>query len=224
MPKSNLLSSKFSKKGVTFAELLTALGLGLLVMTITVGSLYYSSRAAKEASSVSSRDFELMKVYHQMRIQLLDLYESPYSDDFPVSFQQEKAPGPEMDMFRFLTTKSMNGYGTVEAAYSIQKEEDGDTWLGYREEPFPRNMTLAENTIAHLPPEQWKQLSARITGMTITYISGTDGENIIEETVLPEGALPGKIKISLFYRAQTGTEEFGFTVTPGIVMLKREGL
>ncbi len=209
MPKLKLLKYGFSKKGFTLIELVVTLAIVSIVIGLSLSALVYSSRGTKEASSVTSRDFEMMRVYSQMRTQLISLYKSPH---FKKSFIEKNENEPKLDSIRFFTTSSAGGSGTVEAFYSIVKGENDEKYLAYYEYPMTRDMEKAEAD-GENKEEIPIVFSSRIKGMTISCESGGEQTKPWEKDEIPE-----IIKITLYYEIQKQEETFEFSVKPAIRM------
>ncbi len=203
--------------GFTFIETLVTVGLALMVVTLAFTTLYYSSRASRDCRIKTNLDFELMKVYAQMRQQMLNIY---VAKDLYNSIISEKTTDENRHSIRFFTTSPIIGRGIVEADYSIQSNEDGKPYMAYREFPFPHVMetndsSTLEASLADSKDSgidyQWRKISDAIVGLTFSFIQ--------DEKELQEwkgNSLPSTIIVSLWYTAKQEVQSFSFTVAPGL--------
>ena len=210
MQKLKRLECDFSKKGFTVLEIIVTLGIVVLVLTLALVSLTGSVKGTKDASAVSSADFEIMRVYGQMRKQLLSMYQSPNTD--LKSFVQTKEIEPRMASIRFFTTSSAQGAGTVEVFYSIQKDDDGNNYLAYREYPMTRDMEKAQDD-GDFKEEISEVFSKKIKGMRVVCEESEKDVDLWDKKTIPD-----KIKIIFYYEVQKREEKFEFSVTPAIKM------
>lgn len=204
--------SKFAsfRRGYTLLEIIVTLGIVLIVLTLSLFSLMGSIKGTKEAGQVTSSDFEIMRVYGQMRKQLLSMYQSPNSKW--KNFLETKEADPRMCSMRFFTTASAQGLGTVEAFYSIQKDDEGNTYLAYNEYVMTRDMQKAQDD-GDFEKEMPELFSKKIKGMKIVCEDGGKDVDIWEKDEIPE-----RIKVTLYYDVQNREEKFEFSVTPAIKM------
>ncbi|MDQ7823936.1 MAG: type II secretion system protein [Candidatus Eremiobacteraeota bacterium] len=220
MPSSSHSPSSLSSKSqgaFTLVEVLITVGMALIVVTITFGSLLYSARASRDSRIKTNKDFELMKVYAQMRQQMLNLYASP---NFPYSLIGEKGKDEGEDSIRFYTASPVVARGVCEASYSIQETEEGKLFLAYREFPYARKMDLIEDsTRLESEEELWRKMTDAVTGLSLTYMSEEK-----EYTEWREKSLPERIIVSLWYSAGSQVENFSFSVSPGMNALKKKTL
>jgi len=204
--------------GFTFIEILVTSGLALMVVTLAFTSLYYSSRASRDCRINTNLDFEIMKIYAQMRQQMLNLY---IAKDLYDSMISEKTEVENRHNIRFFTTSPVLGRGIVEADYSIQHSEDGKPYMAYREFPFPHVMerndsSTLEATLSEMNESgidfQWRKISDAIVGLTFSYLD--DKDTVFEEW--KGNSLPSTIVVSLWYTAKQDVHSFSFTVAPGL--------
>ena len=159
---------------------------------------------------MTSYDFEIMRVYGQMRRQLLSLYKNPNTKW--KCFVGKKENQPRFDSMRFFTTASAQGSGTVEVFYSIQKDEDGNTYLAYRESPFTRDMEKAEKD-GEFDAEYSLVLSSKVKGMSIIC-----EENGKEVEVWDKEGMPDRIKVKIYYELNKKENCFEFSAVPAVKM------
>ncbi|MHC9539234.1 MAG: type II secretion system protein [Vulcanimicrobiota bacterium] len=221
MQSSTPLQSKSDRMtrrpGFTFIEILVTSGLALMVVTLAFTSLYYSSRASRDCRINTNLDFEIMKIYAQMRQQMLNIY---VAKDLYDSMISEKTEVENRHTIRFFTTSPVIGRGIVEADYSIQHTEYGKPYMAYREFPFTHVMesndsSTLEATLAEANDSgidyQWRKISDAIVGLTFSYLKD---DNELDEW--KGNGLPSTIVVSLWYTAKQDVQSFSFTVAPGL--------
>jgi hypothetical protein len=183
-----------------------------MVIGLTFTTFYYSARASREARINTNIDFELMKVYAQMRQQLVNMY---VPRDQSPSIKGRKTKDERRDELYFFTSSPVVGKGIVEAAYAIKGGDTGTPYLAYREFPCPGKLLVEESeqdsALRELEEEKWRQLSPGIRGISVTYM---ENEAITEEW--DTNRLPQQIVVSLWYTADREDKGFSFSVTPGM--------
>jgi prepilin-type N-terminal cleavage/methylation domain-containing protein len=205
-------SSSNNFRGFTLIEILITVALALMVIGLTFTSFYYSARASRQARINTNVDFELMKLYAQMRQQMLNMY-VPRDQSAPLKGRKTK--DEHCDELYFFTSSPVVGKGVVEASYAIKKTEEGTPFLAYRELLCRNRIEMDEgNDIAipsDLPEEQWRKLSNGIQGLSVTYM---EKEKVSDEW--SENKLPQQVVVSLWYTADKEERNFSFCVTPGL--------
>lgn len=212
MRSLKLSKSNSSDPGFTLVEILVTIGIALMVMSLALGALIYGINGSKAARMANRRDFEIMKVYPQMRRQLLSVVKS---ESFPKSFIETNGDSPNSDSLRFFSTISTTGRKTsVEAYYSIGKNENGQNVLLYSEYPIPRDMEKAQASgdFARETPEVFSEF---ITGMTVKC---EDTAKTVKDPWNDKN-IPDKIVITLNYMEENKENSYTFTVCPAINIL-----
>jgi hypothetical protein len=211
MQNSSPSLSKPSRAGAGFTliEMVVTIGLTLMVITLTFSSLYYSARASRDSRMRTNLDFELMKVFAQMRQQLVNFYICPLQE---TSMLGVKGKEDHTDELHFFTASPIVGRGIVEAAYGIRKSEDERTYLVYKEYPYTRKIEIVESTLEpRFDEDKWRKVSDAIVGLSFGYQSE---EKIYDEW--KDKKPPDRIIVSLWYTAEKDVQSFTFSVTPGI--------
>lgn len=179
-----------------------------MVITLAFASLYYSARGSRDALMTTNRDFELMRVYAQMRQQLVNFYISPDQD---LSLQGEKGIEEKHDSIEFYTSSPVQGKGVVDAYYAIKTGDEKD-YLAYREFPFTKKIEMIEPTaMEDAIGIRWMKVSDRINGMKLSYYQGDQEFKEWKDNEPPE-----RIVTELFYTVGKEVESFSFSVAPGI--------
>jgi len=216
---TNVTQSSYSSRssyngfaGFTLLEVMLTVGLALMVIGLTFTTLYYSAKASREARINTNVDFELMKIYAQMRQQLLNMY-IPRDQSAPVKGRKTK--DEHRDELYFFTASPVMGKGIVEAAYAIKGGDTGTPYLAYREFACQARLQVEESddnpAIKQLQEEKWRTLSPGIRGLSLQF---TEKEAITEEW--DTNRVPQKIEVTLWYTADREDRGVSFTVTPGL--------
>jgi prepilin-type N-terminal cleavage/methylation domain-containing protein len=209
--------------GFTFIEVLVSLALVALVLSLGYFSLVYSARFSREARLKTYREHEIMKVFAQMRGQLLNAYVNP---NFTYNLIGLKTKEVKQDALYFLTSSLLH-YSTVgEAGYKIIKQGDQKV-LAYREYPYPVKAHFTDDFIQGWDDEdshqtssndinqpksyKWVPLARDINGMEIEYYRG---ELPMDDWKTAD--LPDKITITLWYKDQPEDSKYSFTMVPGL--------
>ena len=186
-------------KGFTLIEVLVTIGLILLVLSLAGSSLYFIIRSTTDSRILLYENREIMKVYGQMRQQLLSLYLSPHRN---LSIRAIRGESEGQDEIIFLTSAPLYSSGIAQAGYMIKKNEKGEKYLVYSEFPYVLKEDFA--------PAETRVLSKMVNGLKIRCF-----ENFIPADNWEKAGFPDKIEITLFL-ADRGKNRFTFTVTPGI--------
>ncbi len=212
MRSLKLSKSNSSEPGFTLVEILVTIGIALMVMSLALGALIYGINGSRTARMANRRDFEIMKVYPQMRRQLLSIMKS---ETFSKSFIETNADSPNSDSLRFFSTISTTGRKTsIEAYYSIGKKENGKNVLLYSEYPIPRDMEKAQ-TNGDFAKEAPEVISEFITGMTVKC---EDSTKTVKDP-WNDSQIPNKIMVTLNYMEEGRENSYTFTVCPAINIL-----
>lgn len=203
--------------GFTLFEMLLTVLLALMVITLSFGSLYYSSKGSRDARIKTNLDFELMKAYAQIRQQIINLYKSPFQD---VSLKGRKGKEQKRDEIMFYSSSPVFGKGVIEAAYAIRM--DGERpYLVYREFPYTRKIEFKEDlstTIGateedyEIDEVKWRKVSDAITGITFEYFKMDRGYEEWDDKNLPE-----RIEVSLWYETKDTPLCFSFSIIPAVL-------
>jgi type II secretory pathway component PulJ len=217
MPNSSPLRSRLTRaaprsgaSGFTLIEMLVTVGLAVMVIALTFSSLYYSARASRDSRIRTNLDFEFMKVFAQMRQQLINFYLSPVQES---SLLGVKGKEERTDELHFFTASPVIGRGIVEAAYGIRKSEDDKSYLVYKEFPYTRKLEILESTMApQFDEDRWRKVTDAVVGLSFDYESN---EKLFDEW--KDNRPPDRIIVALWYTAEQEVKSFTFSVTPGII-------
>ena len=201
---SNLRHLKYrhSKFGLTFTELIIATAVALILSALGVLIFVGSTREIAVIKKSTDRDFELAKIYWQIKRQIFSLYESNY----PKNIEFVKSEDGKSDYLRFFTSSPEIGKGVCEACYYIGNDGDKKK-LFYFENPFPRRFD-EENRL--LTEKSGHVLSEFITGINFTFFS--NGKEIEGDI----SSFPDYVSIKLFYNEDNKEQYFEFAVHPGL--------
>lgn len=190
-----------NKKGFTLIEVLITLGLTAIVLGLAYSSLYYTFKASGATRERLKEEFELMRVYSQLRQELLSLYISPHRKN---SLVGKKGAEEKRAEIHFLTAAPILNSGVAEAGLKIEQDRETNRYfLAYEEFPFPGRDDFLQG--------EFYKLSDLITGLEIEYM---EREDKFLEWDRPD--LPEKIRITLWYVSGKNDENFSFVVKPGL--------
>jgi len=208
-PSCRYTSSNFRKsrcQGFTLIEVLLVIGLTLLVLTLVFSSLYYTGRSTARTRAGVVMKGDLMKHFHQIRYQLINLYK-PKDGETLTGVEGTKARKSEL---YFLTTSLKQRKGVGEVGYKIITDYDGTDYLAYTEFPYPRERRFALNN----SQDKWKPASRLIQGLTVEYDLNREWKKSWKYD-----EPPSRIRITFWYRQDENDKTltpFSFIVVPGI--------
>jgi prepilin-type N-terminal cleavage/methylation domain-containing protein len=199
------------KSGFTLVEVVVAIAVALVVVLAVYFSIYHGSRSMSRTMTKTMRKQELMRIFHRMRRQLINLYEKEEGENL---VGEEGIQERQSELY-FLTTSPDRYQGVGEVGYRIIKDEDGDTYLAYTEFPYPRmDVRFALNN----PQDKWQEFSRLVKELKVEYESGNQWSNEWKRKELPD-----RVRITLYYEDEDNEdgdmEEFSFIVVPGIKSL-----
>jgi len=192
-------------RGFTLFEVIIMVALTVLVMTLVYTTLYYGGRSTARTRVNILKKQDILKQFHQIRFQLINLY---HSDG--ICLEGKEGRTERKSEVYFLTTSLKYRKGVGEVGYKMITDYDGKTYLAYTEFPYARENRFALNN--HM--DKWYVASEMIKGFTAEYRSPTgwakawDGKNP-----------PRKIRITLWYKEEADDKTltpYRFIVTPGI--------
>lgn len=208
-PSCRCTSSNFNNRrfrGFTLFEVLLVIGLTLLVLTLVFSILYYSGRTTARTRAGIVMKSDLMKQFHQIRYQLINLYKTK-SGETLLGEEGTKARRSEL---YFLTTSLKQRRGVGEVGYKIITDYDGSNYLAYTEFPYPRERRFAANN----SQDKWKPASRLIHGFTVEYELNRQWKKNWKYDDPPT-----RIKVTFWYRQDENDKTltpFSFIVVPGI--------
>lgn len=201
-------------RAFTLVEVIVVVAVVLILMALITSSLYMGSRGIARTRARVVQKQEIMKHFHQMRRQLINLHQPEKG----ASLLGVKGVADKEDEIYFVTT-SLNRYQSAgEAGYKIDRNDSGRPWLVYTEFPFPRSdpRRFADEN----PTDRWWNSSNVIRGLTLEYQSSNQWYDQWKKDDPPD-----KIKVTFWYleedpeRDKNETPEmkpFTFIVVPGI--------
>lgn len=191
--------------GFTFAELIIAVFVALILSGLAVLIFVSSTREIGQIKRASDRDFELAKVYWHIKRQFFSAYDNPNSN-FSKKIEFVASEDKKSDFIRFFSASPEVGTGVCEACYYIEKNKDKNA-LFYFENPFPREFN-EENRL--LAKKSGYVLSEFITGINFTFFkNGKEIEGDIS-------SFPDYVYVKLYYIEENKEQVFEFAVHPGI--------
>lgn len=195
-------------------EIIVVIALALIVLLASFTTLYYSGRSSAETRTAALRKQELLKQFHQIRFQLINLYQP---EEGPAL---EGIPGVQArhNELYFVTTQISGGRGVGEVGYKIEKDYRGNQYLAVVEFPFPRN---EDERFDYITPSRykpdWKVASALIKEFQVEYEAGNQWIDRWDSEELPD-----RIRITFWYRENEEDEDpaelqkYQFVVVPGL--------
>ena len=194
-----------SNLGFTFAELIIAIFVALVLSGLAVLIFVGSTREIGQIKRASDRDFELARVYWQIKRQIFSAYDNPNSD-FKKNIEFVSSEDKKSDFLRFFCASPEVGTGVCEACYYIGKNKDKNA-LFYFENPFPREFNEENRLLAE---KNGHILSEFITGINFTFLkNGKEIEGNIS-------SFPDYIYVKLYYIEENKEQVFEFAVHHGV--------
>lgn len=204
-PSTGFANRSKQINGFTLFEVLATVGLAVLIMVIITASLFFGGRSAARTRTSIVKKQEVLKQFHDIRFQLLNLYNSNETSLLGEEGSQDKA-----SEIYFITT-SLKFSGTVgEVGYKILYDDADEPYLAYIEFPYPREIRFAY----HNTSDKWFISSTIIRGLTVEYLVQNEWVKEWKKNEPPE-----KIRVTLWYLEDETQEElypYTFIVTPGI--------
>lgn len=191
--------------GFTFAELIIAVSVALIISVLTVLIFVGSTREIGEIRSNSTRDFELAKVYWQIKKQIFSAYESKFSKNVEYVTSEDR----KSDYIRFFTASPEVGTGVCEACYYIGKDKNNKKVLYYFENPFPREF---DKDNRDLTEKNGHVISEYITGINFSFFKN---KKEIEGNISSFGNID-YVYVKLYYTQNNKEQVFEFAVHPGL--------
>ena len=200
-------------RGFTLLEVIVVIGLAVMVLTLVYGTLFYGGKNAARARAEIVKKNEILKQFHRIRFQLLDLY----LPDSGVSLQGEEGTQVRRSELYFITSSLKYHKGVGEVGYKMLTDSDGSEYLGYTEFPYPREDRFAVNNQL----DKWNVASPLIKGFTVEYKQGADWVKEWQEKTAPDS-----IRVILWYEGEEIEREtqlmpYTFMVSPGITSVLR---
>lgn len=215
-------------RGFTLLEILTAMGLAMVVYALVAYTTLQLNRTARAAGAAATERARMIRATEQLRWQLRTLFAKgtePGASPSPsppvptgssarygalgnlgVYGKRTTDEGREILLFR--TARLERGPGATEVGYRIlEDEETGEPYLAYRQYPFADPVGLH-------PPEEdpdapWRVLSRDLVAMKLEFSS--DGEIWQREWEAAE--VPSWIRVTL---TSARGAEFEMVVVPGM--------
>lgn len=214
------------RRGFTLLEILTAMGLAMLVYALVAFTTLQLNRTARAAGAAATERARAIRASEQIRWQLRALFTrdtaGPSATPSPVPSGSSARPGAlgnlalygkrttdeGREILIFRTSRLERGLGATEVGYRIlADEETGEPYLAYRQYPFSDPLGLH-------PPEEdpdapWRPLSREIVSMRLEF--SPDGETWQREWEATE--VPTWIRVTL---ATARGATFQAEAVPGI--------
>jgi type II secretory pathway pseudopilin PulG len=195
-------------RGFTLLEMILVIAMTLLIMSTLATTLYYSGRSSAQTRSKMLKKQELMKYFHQIRFQLINLYKTK---EGPALLGEEGTR--EKNSALYMITPSMLNYrGVGEVGYKIQRDENGKPYFAYTEFPYPRNEITRFSFLNH--ETKWRRASNLIEEFQVEYGNANQWSKEWRTKELPE-----KVRIVFWYKESEQDEKlqpFTFIAVPGL--------
>lgn len=163
----------------TLLELLVAMGLAVMTISMLSYSTLRISATVRMSESRFERKSKMIAAAEQMRWQLRCLYTGSFKEDserpnshlYPGTIKYQlygkRGSTADSDILIFNTTFIPKASGTVEVGYCILTDETGKRYLAYRQFPWVDYQGLHDYIeFAEAP---WKVCSYDIVGMNLEY-------------------------------------------------------
>lgn len=206
-------SSGCKRSGFTFLEMIIVVALAVMTLSAVYATLYFSSRSAAYARVDIIKKQELMKQFHRIRRQLINIYTN---DRGPILLGQ-KTQKERCNELYFVTTTMENNQGIGEVGYKIIEDYDGNRYLAYTEFPYPREENRFAPNNLNSQMDKWRPCSMLIKEFLVEYKKDKNDIDWLEEWT-DDGA-PERIRITFYYKDQEDDEKltpYSFIVVPGI--------
>lgn len=187
-------------------EVIVAVSLTIFILTAVYSTLYYAGKSTAQTRAQTLKKQEIMKVFFQMRRQLVNLY----GNKEQASLLGIEGLSPKESEIYFITTGPMNSAGVGEVGYKIKREYEETPSLYYTEFPYPRlKDPFAYNNVR----DKWHPVSTIIKGFQAEYESQNEWFREWKKKELPDS-----IRITLWYEEEPGGNlaSYTFTVVPGL--------
>lgn len=199
-----------SLTGFTLIEVMITVFIVALVLGLVFSTLYITALSSKSLMSKSKRYSDIMKVYFQMREQLISLYKSGNS---PYMLKGSPGAQEKSDSLYLITAAPSIVRGVTEVQYEMKKDEKGNTYLAYRELPYPGHKTA---DTSGQNDKNWEVLSKKITGLKLDYAKGN-----LWFTEWDKEEPPEAVRVTLYYNEEGIEQKFTFSAVPGTVELEQ---
>lgn len=190
--------------GFTFAELIIAVFVALILSALGVLIFVGSTREIGQIRNASKRDFELAKVYWQIKRQLFSVYVNPEMK-FKRDIEFVSSDDNKSDYIRFFTASPEVGDGVCEACYYIGKDKNNKKVLFYFENPFPREF---DKDNRDLTEKKGHVVSDFVTGIHFTFF--TNGKEV--ESDVSSFRTVDYVNVKLYYLEENKEQIFEFAV------------
>lgn len=207
-------------KGFTLLEVIITISLTLLVLTLITSAFFLTTSTLSDIRKKNLQTLEYMKVYAQMRRQLLELYYSP-GIKFASGRGNLHMGESENSQIQFLTSKAFKYRGIIQAEYKIlHDEKENEDYLAYREFPYPVGEFLSEEKTNSFKNVKWEIFSKFINGLEINFYNQKENQ-ASQSKNREEEKIPSKIQVILWHnKNKKDSNNFIFYITAAIYQEK----